>query len=151
MGEKLKEKKVVQGATTLPGFGHHQQEHHRLRGKTGDLVLNHAFLAPCGCKLDASRDIPFPARSTRPTHLIALPIPGLGERHTVSNLPFFPALREPERCAKPRDGDDRGRYVVTSAPPLRSCSGSPACGNLKFRATLLSRNSCVSVTSMNYG
>lgn len=119
------------------------------QGEARDLVLHQGFLAPRGCKLDASGDILFPASSARTTHLIALPIPGLGERHTVSNLPFLPAQTELKRCAKAWMAIT-GRCAVTSVSLLQSCSRSPACRNLKFRATLLSRNSCISVTSMNY-
>ena len=71
----------------------------------------------------------------------------------VSKLPFLPAQTEPECCAKPWDANrqGKGRCAVTSVLLLQTCSRSLAHRNLKFRATLLSRNSCVSVTSMNYG
>lgn len=155
--DRLKEKQFVLAAATLPGFGHCQQKQHGLQlgtvGRSRTPCPQPELFGPSGCKLDASRDIPFPASSARATRLIALPIPGRGERHTVSKLPFLQAQTELEHCVKPWDGNHQGKgpCAVTSVSLLGSCSGSLVRRNVKFRATLLSRNSCVSVTSMNYG
>ena len=90
-------------------------------GEVGD-VLNHSFLAPCGCRLDASRNVLFPTSSAGTTQFNCITNPWTWEKHTVSILTLLPAQTELEHRAKPWDSNHQGKGwcdICIAAPELQ--------------------------------